>query len=213
MIHHTFGENWLHREGASLRLPPVVKGPAIREIAMRGNPTFAHEWYVARDFTGVRLYEGTSEAEAREALMESAPERAALESRPQLLSQLVHRYGILAPGGFSVRLRADGVPVISEEGDSSDNCLLFWTGEERLLSSSEPATRSVRLGRRLMGGTFALARNFHHVAKRAENAALTTSINLAVMVLQPGQVLMLEGERGFEILLWDEGRLQHGRLD
>lgn len=213
MIHHTFGENWLHREGASLRLPPVAKGPAIREIAVRGNPTFAHEWFVARDFDGGRLYEGTSEAEAREALMESAPERAALESRPQILAHLVRRYGILAPGGFSARLRADGVPVIAEEGDSSDTCLLFWTGEERVMSSSEPATRGVRLGRRLMGGTFALARNYPQVTKRVENAPLTTPINLAVMVLQPGQVLMLEGEKGIEVLVWDSGRLQHGLLD
>ena len=213
MIHLTFGENWLHREGAGFALPPVQKGPMIREIVVRGNPPFAHEWYVARDLKGLCLYEGTSADDAREAAMGDAGVRGTVAARPRLIEQLVRRYGMLAPGRFSVKLRADGVPIVSDEGDSSGDCLLFWSGAQRVVSSSEVATSAVRLGRRLMGGTFFIPRNRFETAGGAALSSTTVAVNLAVMVLQPGQGLMLENDKGREVLEWDGGELRHGRVE
>jgi len=217
MQHRTFGENWLHIEGGAFRLPPVLRGATIRELAVKGDPRLEHEWFVARDIAGGLLYQGASRDDAVEAVRSDSASRAEIERRRGLVAQLVRRYGILAPGAFGLKVRSDGTPIITDEEDSSSACLLFWSGSNSIVSSPDRVGGEERLGRRVMGGTFTVpASRIDGLATQRwerEIQQRTKIITIAVVQLEPGEVFLFEGDSGREILSWDGTQLHHERRD
>lgn len=217
MQHRTFGENWLHIEGGAFRLPPVLRGPTIRELAVKGDPRLEHEWFVARDLAGAVLYQGVSRDDAVAAVWDEPVTRVELERRRGLASQLVRRYGILGAGGFGVKVRADGAPIITDEEDRSDGCLLFWSGGHPVVTSSGRADGEARPGRRVMGGTFTvpLSRIGGLATERWEREIQkkTKIISIAIVRLEPGEVFGFDGDAGRELLRWDGAELHQERGD
>ncbi len=207
MKHITFGENWLFRDRGAFRLPSVMRGPTIREIMIHGSPPYAHEWYVARDSKGELLYEGVLVDEARDALHSNEESRDVIARYPSILGQLLRRYEILEEDRFSVRLLADGTPVVTDERDRSEGCLLFWTGSLPSVGSDEIAETGRCLGRRLMGGSFTFPSHRMRVATGDSQKPCAIQVHLAVVRLQPGEFFPVMGESGVELLIWDGGAL------
>jgi hypothetical protein len=174
---------------------------------IHGSPPCAHEWYVARDNKGELLYEGVLFDDARDALLSNEESRDVIARHPSILGQLLRRYEILEEGRFAVRLLADGTPVITDERDRSDGCLLFWTGSLPAVGSSELAATGGRMGRRMMGGSFIFPSHRMQVAAGDSQKPCAIQVHLAVVRLQPGEFFPVMGESGVELLIWDGGAL------